>query len=73
MSIGPRVRTRRLAAKLSLSGLAGRAGIPIASLSRFETGKREPSVTILVALANALGCTPNDLLLPPGTKRKGKP
>lgn len=54
-SIGERVRTRREQLGLKQRDLAKKAGIGESTLSRIETGKREPQMRSLVALAKALG------------------
>lgn len=52
--VGAQVRTARIAAGLSLSQLAARAGIGKASLSELEAGRRNPTLSTLYAVANTL-------------------
>lgn len=44
---------------------AERSGLSQEAISRIETGKTDPTVTHLYALAHAYGCEPPDLLRPP--------
>lgn len=62
MSLGAEVRKRRKAQKLTLEGLAERAGLTPHYLSTVETDKRDPSVSTLLSLAKGLGVPPGDLL-----------
>lgn len=59
------LRDRRREAQLSQAELAERVEVSTEFVSRMERGVTLPSVPTLVVLARALGCTPNDLLLPP--------
>jgi transcriptional regulator with XRE-family HTH domain len=63
MSLGAEVRRRRKAQKLTLEKLAEKAGLTPHYLSTVETGKRDPSVSTLLALARGLGVPPGDLLV----------
>jgi DNA-binding XRE family transcriptional regulator len=54
-------RTRK---NLSQESLADHSGIFRTYLSRIETGKCNPSLSVLIALAKALEIRPHDLLLP---------
>ncbi len=49
---------------ISQESLASECGIFRTYLSRIETGKSNPSLSVLVALAASLGVTPNALLVP---------
>jgi transcriptional regulator with XRE-family HTH domain len=62
-TLGVNVRTFRQIRKLSQEGLAQQCGIYRSYLSRIETGRANPSLTAIVALADALNVTPVDLLL----------
>ena len=62
MSLGAEVRRRREAQRLTLEKLAERTGLTPHYLSTIETGKRDPSVSTLLSLANGLGVAPGDLL-----------
>ena len=54
-AIGERLRAARDARGLTLSALAGRAGVGKGSLSEIEHGIRNPTLSTLYALAGALG------------------
>lgn len=65
--LGQRLRGRRERLGWSQSELARRAGVQQAQVSMLEAGKRaNPTGSILVALAAALGCTMDALLREPG-------
>ena len=54
-SVGARIRELRMAAGLSLSELARRAGIGKGTLSELEAGRRNPTLDTLYALTVPLG------------------
>ena len=54
-AVGARVRALRTERGLSLSALAAAAGIGKGSLSELETGRRNPTLDTLYALARPLG------------------
>jgi transcriptional regulator with XRE-family HTH domain len=60
--VGRNVREARQAAALSQEALADKAGIDRTYVSGVERGVRNPTVTIVVRLAEALGVTTADLL-----------
>ncbi|MFG3365008.1 helix-turn-helix domain-containing protein [Streptomyces sp. NPDC048156] len=60
--LGPRLRTLRRAANLTLQQVTLLTGIGISTLSRLEAGKRRPSLDLLVPLAAAFGTPLEDLL-----------
>ena len=67
--VGDFIRERRLAKGLSKRQLAEKAGISHSEVHRIENGERQnPSVPMLVALANALGIPPDDILVLSGYK-----
>ncbi|GAA4693446.1 XRE family transcriptional regulator [Nocardioides conyzicola] len=55
IAVGARVRALRAERGLSLSALASAAGIGKGSLSELETGRRNPTLDTLYALAGPLG------------------
>lgn len=55
IAVGARVRALRTERGLSLSALAAAAGIGKGSLSELETGRRNPTLDTLYALAGPLG------------------
>ncbi|GEB52134.1 MULTISPECIES: helix-turn-helix domain-containing protein [Streptomyces] len=58
----PRMRNLRRRSGLSLEAAAHRAGLSPAHLSRLETGKRQPSLPLLLTLARTYGTTVGELL-----------
>lgn len=62
MKIGKRVVQLRERIGWSQNELARRAGISQSTLSDIENNVNGPNSSTLYKLANALGCTPNDLL-----------
>lgn len=63
MQFGREVRRRRTALDLTLEALAHRAGITPHHLSAIETGKAQPRLDTILALAKALGRVPPGELL----------
>lgn len=62
LTIGRRIRQLRTARSMTLEELATAIGRAPSQLSMFETGKREPKLTLLQAIAKALGTTIDALL-----------
>ncbi|MFC5719210.1 helix-turn-helix domain-containing protein [Streptomyces gamaensis] len=60
--VAPRLRELRRRSGLTLEAAAARAGLSPAHLSRLETGRRTPSLPMLLALARTYGTTVSDLL-----------
>lgn len=60
--IGSNIHMTRWNRGWTLRDLAERSGIPDSTLSRYERGKSAPGADELVAIAEALETTPNDLL-----------
>lgn len=61
-SMAPQLRALRRSSGLTLEAAAARAGLSPAHLSRLETGRRTPSLPMLLALARIYGTTVSDLL-----------
>jgi transcriptional regulator with XRE-family HTH domain len=61
-ALGAEVRRRRLGAGLSLADLASKAEISPNYIGGIELGKRDPSVSTILALARGLDCHAADLL-----------
>ena len=61
-SVAPQLRSLRRRASLTLEAAAGAAGLSPAHLSRLETGQRQPSLPMLLALARIYGTTVSELL-----------
>jgi transcriptional regulator with XRE-family HTH domain len=57
MNIAPNIKRLRLAAGLSVTEAANRAGMAQAAWSRIETGRHSPTVATLAKIAEALGVT----------------
>ncbi|WP_405793078.1 helix-turn-helix domain-containing protein [Streptomyces sp. NBC_01506] len=60
--VAPRLRELRRGRGLTLEAAAGRAGLSPAHLSRLETGRRQPSLPMLLGLARVYGTTVSELL-----------
>lgn len=60
-AVAPQLRALRRRASLTLEA-AARAGLSAAHLSRLETGQRQPSLPMLLALARIYGTTVSELL-----------
>ena len=57
-----RLREHREEQGLTLDELAEKSGLHLQSIARLERGERSPSWETVLALAEALGLTPNDFL-----------
>ena len=62
VTLGQRIRHFRSAAGLTLDQLGERVGVAGSQLSLMENGRREPRITLLAAIAEALGVALADLL-----------
>lgn len=60
--VAPRLRDLRRGRGLTLETAAQRAGLSPAHLSRLETGRRQPSLPMLLGLARVYGTTVSELL-----------
>jgi len=63
--LGPRLRAIRIRHGLSLRELARRVDLSPSSISQIETGKMQPSVRTLYALAAEFGVTMDEVLFDP--------
>ncbi len=61
-AIGKRVKIARIRADLTQERLSEVVGVSPSHMSNIETGTTRVSLTTLVAIANALGVTADDLL-----------
>ncbi|MXM65460.1 helix-turn-helix domain-containing protein [Streptomyces sp. HUCO-GS316] len=61
-AVAPQLRSLRRRASLTLEAAARAAGLSPAHLSRLETGQRQPSLPMLLALARIYGTTVSELL-----------
>jgi transcriptional regulator with XRE-family HTH domain len=62
-ALGAAIRDHRLQAGLTQAELAQRAGIGRPHLNHIEGGRKNPTVVVLVHLAESLGVAPGDLLV----------
>ncbi|MDO4809026.1 MAG: helix-turn-helix transcriptional regulator [Eubacteriales bacterium] len=62
-SLGNRIRAFRESRGMTQEELAGAAGISVKHVSVLERGIKEPRLSTIVNVAEALKVTPNDLLL----------
>ena len=62
VTLGQRIRHFRSAAGLTLDQLGERVGVAGSQLSLMENGRREPRITLLTSIADALGVALADLL-----------
>ncbi|WP_282202170.1 helix-turn-helix domain-containing protein [Kitasatospora fiedleri] len=60
--LGARLREQRVSSRLTLEAAAARVGLSPAYLSRLETGRRQPSLPVLLGLARAYGTSVAGLL-----------
>lgn len=60
-ALASNLRAERARRDLSQEELAARSGVSVASLIKYESGEMTPGIDKIVSMAEALGCTPNDL------------
>jgi len=65
--VGPRLRATRTARGLTLADVSEGTGISRSTLSRLESGKRRPSLDLLLPLAELFRVSLDDLVGSPGT------
>lgn len=65
--IGPRLRRLRLDRGITLHELASQTGLSSSTLSRLETGKRQPTLDVLIPLAQAHRVALDQLVAAPAT------
>ncbi len=63
-ALGAAIREHRVRAGLTQAELAQRAGIGRPHLNHIEGGRKNPTVVVLVHLAQGLGVSPGELLTP---------
>jgi transcriptional regulator with XRE-family HTH domain len=71
-TFGQRLRHLRRARELTLAELAAKVGRAPSALSLLENGRREPKLSLIEALARALGVTPEELLRPQPPSRRAE-
>ncbi|WP_084706873.1 helix-turn-helix domain-containing protein [Sandarakinorhabdus limnophila] len=60
--LGANVRSRRKALRVTQEELGCRVGVDVRYLSGIERGQENPSLRVIMALSQTLGCLPADLL-----------
>jgi transcriptional regulator with XRE-family HTH domain len=65
--IGPRMRAIRQGRGMTLESLAQETGISVSTLSRLESGKRRPTLDLLIPLARAHRVALDQLVAAPAT------
>jgi XRE family transcriptional regulator, fatty acid utilization regulator len=70
VTLGQRVRHLRRSAGMTLAELATKVGAASSALSMIENGRREPRLSLLQAIAAALGVGVEDLLRPEPPSRR---
>ncbi len=63
--VGPRLRRLRTQRRITLTDLASSTGISKSTLSRLETGQRQPTLKLLLALSHAYRVPLDDLVAAP--------
>jgi transcriptional regulator with XRE-family HTH domain len=71
-ALGALLRAQRMAADLSLRALSDRTNVSNAYLSQLERGLHEPSLSVLRAIASALGVPLGSLLTRAGVLEGGE-
>ena len=66
-SIGPRLRALRRDRGLTLEAIAADSGISVSTLSRLESGKRRPTLDLLIPLARSHRIALDQLVAAPAT------
>ncbi len=66
-AIGPRLRALRRERGLTLEALAAVTGLSVSALSRLESGKRRPTLDLLLPLAHVHGIALDRLIAAPAT------
>jgi transcriptional regulator with XRE-family HTH domain len=66
-AVGPRLRGLRTHRNITLTGLAAATGISISTLSRLESGKRRPTLELLLPLSRELRVPIDELIGAPPT------
>ena len=59
--LGERIKAFRTAVRMTQEELAEKLFVSVGYISEIETGKKTPSLQLLVQIINLLGCSPNEL------------
>jgi XRE family transcriptional regulator, fatty acid utilization regulator len=70
VTLGQRLRHLRRSRNMTLEQLSAAVGRAPSQLSLIENGRREPKLSVLQSIANALGVTVQDLLRPEAPSRR---
>ena len=60
--VAANLRARREAAGISQVELARRSGVDLSHINKIENARRDPTTSMLLRLARAIGTTPAELL-----------
>lgn len=71
VEIGERLRNERQSRSLSLSDVAGEAGVSVATLSRIENNKQTVDLQLFLTLVDVLGVQPSAILESRASRRDG--
>jgi transcriptional regulator with XRE-family HTH domain len=71
LAMGHRIFELRKRAKLSQEALARAAGVGLGAVRFWEKGKRTPGLTLAARLADALGCSLDELAGRQAPRKKG--
>lgn len=66
-AVGPRLRALRRERSMTLADLSAATGISLSTLSRLESGRRKPTLELLLSLAKAYGVQLDELVGAPPT------
>lgn len=66
-SVGPRLRSQRATRGMTLNQVAETTGISVSTLSRLESGRRRPTLELLLPLARAYEVALDELVAAPAT------
>lgn len=59
--VGHRLRVARVEARMTQESLARASGVSVMTIANTERGESSPTFENVYRLAEAIGCTPNDL------------
>ncbi len=62
IKVGEKIKKARINAGYKQKDFAAKLGIPVSTLANYEANKREPKSEMLIKIAEALQCSPLELL-----------
>lgn len=62
MELGDKIRELRISKRWTLGKLGANIGLSIQAISQYERGKRQPSISILAKISDALGVELSELI-----------